>query len=106
MGVIAAWEEKVLERSMNLWAPMQGQALEESDDRSESDDEGKIEVTDLGHCKVESSKGGVLPWPSGFKYLPAPGWRLLSSMTSCPNPYLRYPTLASSIPIDEYNLLL
>ena len=103
------WEEDVLAHSWHLWADYLTDGKSYSDEldlQSESDDEGEMPEIDLGHCKVVSSKGGLLAWPSGFKYLPAPGWRLLSSMTSCPNPYLRYPTLASSIPIDEYNLLL
>ena len=99
------WEEKVLLHSWTLWSSYldDGVSLNGFYIRSESDDEGEI---DLGHCKVASSQGGLLAWPSGYKYLPAPGWRLLSSMASCPNPWMRYPTLASSIPIDEYNLLL
>ena len=81
------WEEDVLVHTYKLWS---ADGFEESD--------GYI---DFGYAKaVTSHDHPWLTWDN-FKYLPAAGWRYVSSFRSCPNPHLRYPGLCSSIPVED-----
>ena len=83
------WEEWVLRRARHLWS---------SHFRVDSDG-----TVDLGHCKASGYRPGATHLIGcDLKYLPAPGWRWISSFGSCPNPHMRFPRLVrSSI---EYSL--
>ena len=83
------WEEYVLRKARHLWSS-----------HFKADSDGTV---DLGHCKASGYRPGA-EWVTAkdLKYLPAPGWRWISSFGSCPNPHMRFPRLVrSSI---EYSL--